>query len=465
MGGPRKYSILYNYAEIKNSKNNIVLLGEVGSGKTTIINKLCNSDFQTGSDCKSVTNEVQIVSDISYRNIIFDFPGFKVMDDFIPIFEVQYRTLRNIPIKAICFVIERRDRLDLMADSLISLKETFEEYTANIIVIITKTESYDENKKNEVKNYLKDKTKFEKIIFTKKDTRGRELLDQIILLKNGMENLEEINPKSREFIRHFKRATEDNMKRAKKQYTDEFKDALDIFQEEFNKPTTDKALKRALYFAFRDFKNNLIERYYEVAKREQVISDSVIEHVLSFSNQIYHEFEEFRIKTEREIEVNISNYSGHVNQFKKCPHCGTIWFKFTGCDGKTRCGNRDKVCDRDKFCGIYKDYKVQYENNNLTIQKTDVNQPETFRSTEFLGLTNEEIQMNNSLRNEGKVEIKPIGCGNWINWKEMEDVTEAINETLQNICNRDYDIKFREIKEKEEKQKFSDQISFLNQLK
>ena len=126
MGGPKRYSVLFNYEEIKNSKNNIVLLGEVGSGKTTIINKLSGSHFETGNNCRSVTNEVQIVSDIYYHNIIFDFPGFKVMDDFIPIFEVQYRTLKNIPIKTICFIVERRDRLDLIADALISLKETFD---------------------------------------------------------------------------------------------------------------------------------------------------------------------------------------------------------------------------------------------------------------------------------------------------------------------------------------------------
>ena len=95
MGGPRKYSIIYNYNEIKYSKNNIVFLGEVGSGKTTIINKLSQSNFEVGSDCKSVTSEVQIVSDYREDNILFDFPGFKVMDDFIPIFEVQYRTLKN----------------------------------------------------------------------------------------------------------------------------------------------------------------------------------------------------------------------------------------------------------------------------------------------------------------------------------------------------------------------------------
>ncbi len=463
MGGPKKYSIIYNYDEIKYSENNIVFLGEVGAGKTTIINKLSGSNFEVGVDCKSVTSEVQIVSDREYENILFDFPGFKVMDDFIPIFEVQYRTLKNIPIRAICFIIERRDRFDSMADSLISLKETFDDYIDNIIVIITKTESYDNNKKEEVRNYVKEKTGFDKIIFTDEYTSPRTLLRQINKFKDNMDNLEEINPKSREFIRHFKKAAENEMKKARKEYVEEFELALEKFQDEFDKPTTDKALKRALYFAFRDFKNNLIEKYYEVAKKQQIISESVLEHVLSFSNHIFHSFEDFRIKAEREIEVNISNYEGQINQFKKCPHCGLIWYKIVGCNGRTKCGNRDRI--RDKFYGIFKDYIVKYENNNLEIEKIDVNQKEKFKGTEFTGLTSDEIEKNNRLQNEGKPLIQPLGCGNWIEWKEMEDVTEKVNQELQKIYNSDYDTKFKEIKEKEEKQSFLGEISFFNNLK
>ena len=47
----------------------------------------------------------------------------------------------------------------------------------------------------------------------------------------------------------------------------------------------------------------------------------------------------------------------------------------------------------------------------------------------------------------------------------MEDVTEEVNEKLQSISNNDYYIKFSEIKEKEEKQNFFDEIGYLNNIK
>ena len=369
MGGPKDYKIIFDYGEIKNSKSNIILLGEVGSGKTTLMNKLTNSNFETGKDCPSITSEVQISSSLDYSSIIFDFPGFKVTENVIPIFKVQYKTIRNIPIKAICFVVERRVRPELIVDTLKGLKEAFDDYFDNIIIIITKSEGLEHSTKFLYENKIYGCTKFKKIIFSDSHTSGEEILYQINNFTHNMKVLKEVEPKSREFVKSFTRATENNMKKYRKEYTEEFEDTLIIFNEKFNLPTTDKALKRALFFALKDYKNNLIEQFYEVAKKEQYISDQVLEHVLSFSNEIYSDFENFREKAEKEMDLILTNYEGETNRFKKCPYCGLIWFKISGCDGVTRCGTRDSI--KDKFYGYYKDYIVKYENNQLTIINND----------------------------------------------------------------------------------------------
>lgn len=463
MGGPKHYSILFNYDEIKNSKKNIILLGEVGSGKTTLMNKLTGAHFMTGKNCPSITSDVQICSSLDYTNIIFDFPGFKVLDNIIPVFKVQYRTLRNIPLRGICFVVERRDRFELIVDSLIGLKETFEDYCNNIIIIITKTDEIGNSKKRELQNYIVEKTGFNKIIFSDINKTGRELLYYINNFITDMEVLREVTPKSREFLKYFKKATDDNMKRFKREFIDEFEETIEIFQEKFDQPSTDKALKRALYFSLKDYKNNLIERYYEVAKREQEYSDYVLEHVLSFSNQIYHDFEEFRVKAEKEMEICLTNYNGETNRFKRCPFCGLIWFKITGCDGKTKCGNRDLI--KDKYYGYYKDYIVKYENKQLTIINNVIEQKQKPQGREFNGLSKSEIDENSNRSMNGKHIIKPLGCGNYISWKEMEDVTDKVNEILKDIPNYDYDIKFKEICKKEEKEKFENEIIELKSIK
>ena len=463
MGGPRHFSILFNYGEIKNSRKNIVLLGEVGSGKTTLMNKLTGADFQTGRDCTSVTSDVQICSSLDYSSIIFDFPGFKVLNDIIPVFKVQYKTLRNIPIRGICFVVERRDRPELIVDSLIGLKETFEDYCKNIIIIITKTDEMDDNKKEETKNYILEKTRFDKIIFSDINKDGHVILNYINSFTQNMEVLSEVTPKSREFLRYFKKTTDDRMKQFKKEFIEEFEDTIEIFKEKFDQPSTDKALKRALFFALKDYKNNLIERYYDVAKREQDYSEYVLEHVLAFSNQIFHDFDKFRVKAEKEMDICLTNYKGEVNKFKRCPHCGTIWFKISGCDGKTQCGERNSA--KDKFYGIYKDYSVKYENKQLDITMSNINQNEIVSGNGISGLTQAEAQANNNRSIQGLHKIQPVGCGNYIVWREMEDVTDKVNEILKNIPNNDYDIKFKEILKKEESKKFENEIHELESIK
>ena len=463
MGGPRHFSILFNYGEIKNSRRNIVLLGEVGSGKTTLMNKLTGADFQTGRDCTSVTSDVQICSSLDYSSIIFDFPGFKVLDDIIPVFKVQYKTLRNIPIRGICFVVERRDRPELIVDSLIGLKETFEDYCKNIIIIITKTDEMDDNKKEETKNYILEKTRFDKIIFSDINKDGHVILNYINSFTQNMEVLSEVTPKSREFLKYFKKTTDDRMKQFKKEFIEEFEDTIEIFKEKFDQPSTDKALKRALFFALKDYKNNLIERYYDVAKREQDYSEYVLEHVLAFSNQIFHDFDKFRVKAEKEMDICLTNYKGEVNKFKRCPHCGTIWFKISGCDGKTQCGERNSA--KDKFYGIYKDYSVKYENKQLDITMSNINQNEIVSGNGISGLTQAEAQANNNRSIQGLHKIQPVGCGNYIVWREMEDVTDKVNEILKNIPNNDYDIKFKEILKKEESKKFENEIHELESIK
>ena len=118
---------------------------------------------------------------------------------FQDLFKVQYRTLRNIPLRGICFVVERRDRPELIVDSLIGLKETFEDYCNNIIIIITKTDEIGNSKKRELQNYIIEKTGFNKIIFSDINKTGRELLYYINNFITDMEVLREVTPKSREF--------------------------------------------------------------------------------------------------------------------------------------------------------------------------------------------------------------------------------------------------------------------------
>ena len=92
----------------------------------------------TGINSTSIIKHVGICSSLDYQNIIFDFHGFKVLDDMVPTFKVHYQSLRNIPKRTLCFIIERRDRLELIVDSLIGLKDIFDDYSKILLFLLLK---------------------------------------------------------------------------------------------------------------------------------------------------------------------------------------------------------------------------------------------------------------------------------------------------------------------------------------
>ena len=95
--------------------------------------------------------------------------------------------------------------------------------------------------------------------------------------------------------------------------------------------------------------------------------DQIIAEILMFNNEVFNEFNEFRKIIESQIELKSSNYNGEFNRFKKCPHCGMIWFKIIGCDSIV-CGTRTKI--EDKIIGKYKNYIVTYLNNEIIIKES-----------------------------------------------------------------------------------------------
>ena len=65
---------------------------------------------------------------------------------------------------------------------------------------------------------------------------------------------------------------------------------------------------------------------------------------------------------------------------------------------------------------------------------TSENQLENYgEDNEFIGLTAQEINENKIRESQGKRKIEPKGCGMSLNWKQMEDVSEAVIKIIFNF--------------------------------
>ena len=107
-----------------------------------------------------------------------------------------------------------------------------------------------------------------------------------------------------------------------------------------------------------------------------------------FDNKIFNEFNEFRKQIESKIQISSTTYNGEYNRFKKCPHCGLIWFKVKGCN-TVQCGKRTKATD--KIVGRYKNYIVTYEDNKVIIKSEDLGSDKDLEN-----MMNQNMMMNNN---------------------------------------------------------------------
>lgn len=443
-------SLLSNFDEIKNSDNNIILFGSVGAGKTTLINKICGKSFVTASKGFSCTREVQFSYSLNHKDRILDFPGLNSSVDIAKHLKIQKNTLSAIPLRMICFVIKFTSRYDDLVKSASQMLMIFKEYRKNILLILTNTENVSVSDKAEVEFIFNQRYKIPNVLFTQLDMDGSSLSNSLHDYMKNMENIKEVKIESRDLLKTVDPEFDIDMQDDREQYLLEFKENLKIFESEF-KSATDKNLKRAIFFALRGYKDELIESYSNIVKKKKLEEDldAVITELIMFNNSIFNDYDSFRKKVELELEIQQTNYNGEMNRYKRCPHCGEIWFRIKGCSGII-CGRRSLL--KDRIWGFFKNYIVSFSNKKLTYTTLEQNNNQLEgKDEELVGLSETEKAKNMQLKREGKQEIAPRGCGKTLNWDQMEDVTDYVNRELKSISASDYDSKVLNIRENMEK--------------
>ena len=426
-----EYLVRKNFDEVKKSTNNIILFGSVGAGKTSLINKICGVDLITKAGGFSCTRDVQYALDPN-GNIIIDFPGLNAAEEIVKHLKIQKSCLSSIPAKMICLVIKFSVRYDDIIKSALQMVKIFHDNRENILVIITNSENVSMVQMSEIEAALAKKCKIDsrKIIFTSKNTSPKEIRRKLNERKKDMKNIEKIEIKDRNLLNTVGTDGDIDVIEERETFLNDFKDSLQKFKNEFNKAHCN-SLKSALYHSFVAYKEDLIERFSEIVKNKVTDTDTAIVEIITFNNEIFVEFDAFSKLVLANLKVEIANFDNNQNdntRYKRCPYCGTIWFKVKGCNSMP-CGRRTKL--RDIFFGRFKNYIVKFAKGifNITEVKENSNS-DMGQDSEFVGLTKEEEEMNKT-RGTDKSKIVAQGCGKQLNWSQMEDVTDFVNKQIR----------------------------------
>ena len=56
------FSIINNFEEIQQCENNIIMFGQIGHGKTTLLNKACDTYFKTAESGFNLPNQISVAN-------------------------------------------------------------------------------------------------------------------------------------------------------------------------------------------------------------------------------------------------------------------------------------------------------------------------------------------------------------------------------------------------------------------
>lgn len=424
----------FNFDAVKQSENNIVLFGGVGAGKTTLINKLCGTNYKTTQGGYSCTRLVQASPTIINNNMILDFPGLNSMKEIIQHLTQQRDTLKVIPVRMICFVVKYNgSRYEDILKSIIQMVRIFKHHKKNVGIILTHSENANMTTKTEIQTIIEDEIGINShnVMFCSLETSEHILSNQLNKIKENMQNIKETIIESSEILKQFDNGVSLRFEEIGQAFLDQFQLITRMHQEEFDK-TDDKELKRCLYFSLKSYKDKIIEDFKNKLLFEDKLEiHQVVSQVILLQNSFYHDFNKFKALAERSLEIQSVVYNGQMNKYKKCIYCGLIWFRVYGCDSIV-CGRRS--VSKDHLFGKFLYYTISFLKGKLNIFKNEINREGKYTEKQVTGLTEEEKKLNLTR----KIPIKPEGCGKSMAWNQMQDVTDQVLQNLKKIEDTDF---------------------------
>ena len=373
----------------------VVFVGDVGTGKSTIVEKLTGENDRSSNEGESFTksSEAFIVPDGSL--IVADTPGCNSRKD---------REEQNIwiagalnfqPASRIFIVSKAQPRVDSVIDNVCKYMDKFVDLPNGVIGVFVTHMDLVEWKEEDLKSAIDDELGIDAVIVSRLTTKAETLLPKILKTCTGTHT---VTVNYENFAKLFE--IPNNHRKILKFINDEvkmfslIKEAFDKKRKKFESDKVDLAFEFLTYMSDKiaDAKDRMTEYNNFTFEGDSAALEAG--HVLNMVNQLNTVLFEIR----KECFTYQCEYG--VCEFRKCPYCGLVWTKKESCSGNTTCGDADSA-DSDTGDGkyaVFRTFAFAWESNKLTIQKKG-----------------KQDMSNSSLRTMS-------GCGKTINWKDMATV-------------------------------------------
>ena len=392
----------------------VVLLGDVGSGKSTVVEKLTGEKGRSSESSISCTrtSEAFCVPDGSL--IISDTPSGNAVDDQLAHNVWIAAAFNYKPVSRLFIVVKAEHRKDAVIDNISKYANRFlepaEMDVLGVLVTHMDTVKWTEE---ELTPDVERKLGIDTVVFFSKYTEAETLLSDILKTCTKKHHL---TVDDENFFKFFK--LHNNHMKILRCTNDEVK-KFSAMKKNFDEARLGFTGKDLVDLVF-EFQAYMVDQIVEAQKRLSEKNNFTFYgdgaaneagHVANMVNQLRTILYDIRADC-----VGLQSEHG-VSQLRKCPHCGLVWTKVEGgCDSRTTCGNRPSNVNDSLSVSVLATFSFEWIGNKLNIAKA--------------GKKNVKSQKSSS--------SNFVGCGKTIIWSEMATVAvpPEFSETVK-ICTND----------------------------
>jgi len=314
----------------------VVLVGDVGTGKSTVVEKLTNERGRASDNDTSVTKSSEVFWTTDGSIVISDTPGSNAMEDKLEHNVWIASALNFRPVSKIFIMAKAETRLDNVVDNVRKYTDRFVELDPNALgILITHMDKVTWTP-TRCSAMINNELGIESVVFSQMNTSPHSLIQDIHGVCRGTY---ELGVDGDNFLKLFKLNNSNSkilMITAKE--VEAFRDLKDIFNAQIN-AFNDKD-RVDLVFEFQAYmEQQIVVAQQSMSQKANFTfmgdnSANEAGHVANMTNQLRAILHSIRIQA-------LGYHSDHgVNDLRQCPHCGLKWAKVEGCEGNTTCGNR-----------------------------------------------------------------------------------------------------------------------------
>ena len=302
----------------------VVLVGDVGTGKSTLVEKISGVSGRSSDGQESFTTESMLFMSGDGRLIVNDTPGSNAMRDKLE-HNMQIAAALNWGAVSRIFLVVKADtRIDTTVDQVRKYAEQLADLDTDVLaVIVTHMDRVAWTNRDFIPA-LSGELGLDSVVFSGLERTGEQLVGDMLGLCKTRFNL---SVDDETFFRLFK-IHNNNLKilRSTKKEIELFK----AIKREFDRqrPTVEARYKADLLFEFQAFMSEEISKAQQrVANENNFTFDGAgaaneAGHIANMTKQLRAILFDIR------METLLEGASDHgVNELRKCPNCGETWAK------------------------------------------------------------------------------------------------------------------------------------------